>query len=70
MPTPPATHALTASHTFGRFHAEPPPMPRTIQQGQPMDVVQMGGNTQQADQIQAGSLPFDLDHLVRSVGEW
>lgn len=70
MPTPPAASQLLSSHTFGRGHSNPPPLPQSIQVGQLVGASQMGGNTIQNEQMHAGGLPHDFDHLVRSVGEW
>ena len=70
MPIPHTFDNLFASHTFGRHHHEPAPLPRTIQQGETLSAGQMGGGVCQTLQQYAGSLPQDFDHLVRSIGEW
>lgn len=70
MSSAPQPHALLSTHTFGRTHLEPPPLPQAMQQGQSQHVQQMGENTVQSHQSYAGGLPHDFDHLVRSVGEW
>lgn len=70
MPTTPASHIFLSSHTFGRDHSEPPPLPSNTQVGQTASAVQMGSYTAQALQMHAGGLPHDFDHIVRSVGEW
>lgn len=70
MSTPPATHSLLSGHTFGRHHTQPQPLPVPLQQGQASNVAQMGGDAPQAVQAQAAPTPCDLDHLVRSIGEW
>jgi hypothetical protein len=70
MSTPPDTHSLLSGHTFGRHHAHPQPLPAALQQGQSLGVAQMEGAAPPALQAQAGALPCDLDHLVRSIGEW
>lgn len=67
--TPPNHHFLS-SHTFGRDHMDPPPLPSSIQVGQALQAGQMGSHTSQTLQMHAGSLPHDFDHIVRSVGEW
>ncbi|EXU80123.1 hypothetical protein AX13_01735 [Comamonas aquatica DA1877] len=70
MSTPPATHSLLSGHTFGRHHTQPPPLPVPLQQGQASNLAQMAGDAPPAVQAQAGHTPCDLDHLVRSIGEW
>ena len=70
MSTSPTPTHLLSSHTFGRDHMNPPPLPLSMQLGQPLQPVQMGESTNQALQMNAGGLPHDFDHLVRSVGEW
>lgn len=62
--------AIAFGHTFGRHHAEPPPLPASVQAGVMSDGLQMGESTAPSLQTYAGSLPNDFDQLVRSVGEW
>lgn len=69
MPTPAAFDTVFASHTFGRHHVSPP-LYQSIQQGQTLPAGQMGGDTYHSQQPYDQSLSQDLDHLVRSVGEW
>lgn len=70
MSTSSSIKHFLSNHTFGRDHMEPPPLPSSIQLGQPMQSGQMGDATSQTLQMNAGGLPHDFDHLVRSVGEW
>lgn len=70
MPTTPANHSFLSTHTFGRDHREPPPLPSNMQVGPTASAVQIESNTAQAPQMYAGGLPHDFDHIVRSVGEW
>lgn len=71
MSTPPATHSLLSGHTFGRDHAQPQPLSVPLQQGQVFsNPVQMGSPAPSVVQAQTGPVPCDLDHLVRSIGEW
>lgn len=70
MSTSPNTPHFLSGHTFGRDHRDPPPLPSSIQLGQPFQAGQMGGGANQTVQMHAGGLPHDFDHLVRSVGEW
>lgn len=70
MSTTPLTSSFLFSHTFGRDHMDPPPMPSTVQMGQKANGGQMGEDTAQNLQMHAGGLPHDFDHIVRSVGEW
>lgn len=66
----PPQHTL-ASHTFGRSHVQPPPLPRTLQQGQVVQAQQMGDMVPTPPQVYASQpMPGDLDHIVRSIGEW
>lgn len=66
----PTVNSFLSSHTFGRDHLSPPPLPQHIQLGQQLMSMQMGGRTLQNEQMHAGSLPLDFDNIVRSVGEW
>jgi hypothetical protein len=66
----PAFNSFLSTHTFGREHLSPPPLPLHMQVGQEVQSMQMGGSTSQNGQMHAGSLPLDFDNIVRSVGEW
>ncbi|WP_287918902.1 hypothetical protein [Comamonas sp.] len=68
MTTLPSTPSLLASHTFGREHLEPPPLPSSTQLGQCLGAGSMGVASSPA--VAGASLPQDFDHIVRSVGEW
>lgn len=70
MPTLPSTHSLLASHTFGREHLEPPPLPYSMQLGQGLGAGSIGAAASQSVPGHSASLPQDFDHIVRSVGEW
>lgn len=70
MSTSATNPSLLSSHTFGRDHRDPPPLPASIQQGQAALVSQKEGQAPPVLQVQATGLPHDFDHLVRSVGEW
>ncbi len=70
MPTLPSTHSLLASHTFGREHVEPPPLPSSILLAQGLGAGSMGAAGSPIVPGHAASLPQDFDHIVRSVGEW
>lgn len=71
MSISPASSSLFASHTFGRGHAEPPPLPASVQPTQAISAIPIDGASAQAAPIHAVSgLPQDFDHIVRGIGEW
>ena len=71
MPMQSMPHDFFANHTFGRNHIQHPVQTADIQPGQPVEIAQMGGAVQASSQMYAGyGVNEDLDHLVRSVGEW
>lgn len=67
----PAFKGLFASHTFGRNHNQPPPLSNCMQTDH-LEEGSSGASAAASDlamSAQAG-VSQDLDHLVRSVGEW
>ena len=71
MSTQPNLFTALARHTFGREHLQHPPLPQTLQQGQFVQAQQMGQWVAHTPQTYASQpMPADLDHIVRSVGEW
>lgn len=73
MSTPPTFQSFAVSHTFGREHLTPPPLPSSMQRerGQLVDASLPSANASTPiASVQAEHLPNDFDHLVRSIGEW
>lgn len=70
MPTLPASHSSLSEHTFGRDHMSPPPLPSSIKQLPVLEASPVGDALSVTKPAHAAGLVHDLDHIVRSVGEW
>lgn len=63
--------SVLVTHTFGRDHSHPPPLPTDICADQNISAGVYGtASGEENNPNIADGLPHDFDHLIRSIGEW